>query len=135
MYVHYDGVLELNEATMAAFAGGNTDYGDHYFRTSPRFKTGNERYRWLNTVLFVGRGQAAFQTPSSMRFIASLEAAMRPNHGALNAGPRRSVRIPIGSFRRSWEASACQRSRHRRLILRRANRMVLTRRLAAAIGR
>ena len=57
VYVHYDGVLELNEATMAAFAGGNTDYGDHYFRTSPRFETGDERYRWLNSVLFVGRGR------------------------------------------------------------------------------
>jgi hypothetical protein len=59
VYLSYAGVLELNEATMAGLAGGSTEYDDHYFRTVPRFETGDERYRWLTTALFVGRGRLA----------------------------------------------------------------------------
>ena len=43
IYVHYEGLLELNEAFMAAMAGGSTDFGDNYFRTTPRMETGDER--------------------------------------------------------------------------------------------
>jgi hypothetical protein len=57
VYVSYTGLLELNEATQAGLAGGSTDYGDHYFRTTPRFETGDDRYRWVNNAVFVGRGR------------------------------------------------------------------------------
>ncbi len=57
IYLSYAGILELNAATMAGLAGGSTEYDDHYFRTVPQFETGDERYRWLTTALFVGRGR------------------------------------------------------------------------------
>jgi hypothetical protein len=57
IYVSYGGLLELNEAAMGGLAGGSTAYDDHYFRITPRFETGDDRYRWLNTALFVGRGR------------------------------------------------------------------------------
>jgi hypothetical protein len=57
LYIQYVGLLEMNEAVMAALAsGGGTAYGDQAFHTNPRFETGDERYTWLNTTFFVGEG-------------------------------------------------------------------------------
>src|SRR5882757_6745665 len=51
----YYGLLEMN-AKLQAVVGDvkfGTEYGDHYFRTNPRFETGDPRYAWLNQTLFV----------------------------------------------------------------------------------
>jgi hypothetical protein len=56
IYFQYWGLLEVNEATMGAIAGGETDFEDHYFRTTPRLETGDERYAWVNQTVFVGKG-------------------------------------------------------------------------------
>jgi hypothetical protein len=37
--------------------GSGTDWGDQYFRTTPRFETGDERYEWLTSSLFVAEGR------------------------------------------------------------------------------
>ena len=59
IYVQYPGLLELNETTMAAIgAGAGTEFEDHYFRTTPRLETGDERYAWVNQTVFVGKGHA-----------------------------------------------------------------------------
>ncbi len=58
LYIQYTGLLELSESVQAALGrGARTDYGDQYFYTNPRFETGDERYAWLNTSFFVGRGR------------------------------------------------------------------------------
>lgn len=58
IYVQYLGVIEYNEAALAANAGEHsTEYADHYFRTAPRLETGDERYAWVNQTLFVGEGR------------------------------------------------------------------------------
>jgi len=58
IYVSYYGVLEMNEKVQSATAGGSgTEYGDQYFRTNPRFETGDPRYAWLNQTLFVAEGR------------------------------------------------------------------------------
>jgi hypothetical protein len=36
--------------------GSATDWNDQYFRTTPRFETGDERYRWMTTSLFLAEG-------------------------------------------------------------------------------
>lgn len=57
IYSHYTGLLELNDKVVHASASSSaTDWNDQYFRTSPRFETGDERYRWLTTSLFVAEG-------------------------------------------------------------------------------
>ena len=57
IYMSYFGVLELNEAVQRALATrGETRWEDQYFRTTPRFETGDERYAWLNRVQAVGKG-------------------------------------------------------------------------------
>lgn len=57
IYVSYFGILEMNVKVQQALAtGSGTDYGDHYFRTNPRFETGDPRYAWLNHTFFVGEG-------------------------------------------------------------------------------
>ena len=59
LYLSYYGVLEMNakmQAVMADLKVG-TDFGDHYFRTNPRFETGDPRYAWLNQTLFVAEGR------------------------------------------------------------------------------
>ena len=58
LYVSYYGILELNDQVQRALAEGTgTDYGDQYFRTNPRFETGDPRYAWLNHTCFVGEGR------------------------------------------------------------------------------
>jgi hypothetical protein len=57
IYFQYFGLLELNEASMAAIGGGGTDFEDHYFRINPRLESGDPRYAWVNQSLFVGKGR------------------------------------------------------------------------------
>ncbi len=58
VYIHYHGVLEMNEKVMAVSAQGEeTDYGDTYFMTQPRFETGDPRYQWLNSIVAVAEGR------------------------------------------------------------------------------
>jgi hypothetical protein len=57
IYAQYHGFLELTEATMSGITTASpTDFEDHYFRTTPRFETGDERYLWLTQTVFVGTG-------------------------------------------------------------------------------
>lgn len=58
IYVQYFGVLVINEKVAAALAQGEeTQYGDSYFVTQPRFETGDERYAWLNSIVAVAEGR------------------------------------------------------------------------------
>lgn len=56
IYFQYYGLLEINEASMAAIGGAGSDFEDHYFRTNPRLETGDERYAWVNQTMFIGKG-------------------------------------------------------------------------------
>lgn len=58
VYMTYTGVLEQNEAAQQALAGsGETQYGDHYFVTQPRFECGSEGYEWLNRTVAIAEGR------------------------------------------------------------------------------
>ena len=58
LYAQADGLIELNEAAQAAIAGGaGTDYGDQYIRVVFRLETGDPRYAWVNTNVFIGQGR------------------------------------------------------------------------------
>jgi hypothetical protein len=59
VYVQYNGVLELNAVVQEVMAGtrAGTDFADQYFRTTPRFETGDPRYAWLNQSVFVSEGR------------------------------------------------------------------------------
>ena len=58
LYVQYNGLLQMNQKVTDAVAkGASTDYGDQYFRTTPRFETGDPRYAWLNQSVFVAEGR------------------------------------------------------------------------------
>jgi hypothetical protein len=61
IYVQYLGLLEMNKAVGRATVDptAETGFGDQYFRTTPRFETGDERYTWLNTSVFVAEGRIA----------------------------------------------------------------------------
>ncbi len=66
IYVQYYGVLVLNEAVAKALSeGGETQYGDSYFMTQPRFETGDPNYAWLNSVVAVAEGRAL---PSAVEY-------------------------------------------------------------------
>ena len=58
LYLTYTGLVEMNEKAQQALAsGGGTDFADQYFRTTPRFETGDPRYAWLNRTIFVAEGR------------------------------------------------------------------------------
>lgn len=60
IYVQYSGLIEMNETVGTALGtGGATEYPDQYFRITPRFETGDARYAWLHTQVFVGQGRVA----------------------------------------------------------------------------
>jgi hypothetical protein len=56
--MHYTGLVQQTEAfAAAAQADRPTDWNDHYMRLAIRFDTGDSRYHWLNTSLFVASGR------------------------------------------------------------------------------
>ena len=58
IYMHYHGILEMNEKVVAALANGESiEYGDTYFMTAPRFETGDARYEWINRIVAVAEGR------------------------------------------------------------------------------
>jgi hypothetical protein len=58
VYVQYSGVLELNEKVTNALAtGGSTEVEDQYFRATPRFETGDDRYAWMQQSVFLSAGR------------------------------------------------------------------------------
>jgi len=58
LYLNYTGLIEYNDAIVAAFqSGGSTEYGDALLLTQIRFEAGDERYGWLNRCLGVAEGR------------------------------------------------------------------------------
>jgi hypothetical protein len=59
IYLSYFGILEMNAKIQQALTDPNTgtDFGDQYFRSTPRIETGDARYAWLNQSVFVGEGR------------------------------------------------------------------------------
>lgn len=59
VYLSYYGLFNLTPAIMEIMGGGgqSTEFEDQYFRTNPRFETGDERYAWLNQTMFIGEGR------------------------------------------------------------------------------
>lgn len=58
LFVSYRGVLNVApDVAGKIFAGQEVDHTtEYYFRTTPRFETGDERYAWLNRLVTVGYG-------------------------------------------------------------------------------
>ena len=55
--VTYHGVLDVaTEASRRVFAGEDVSPSEYYFRTTPRFETGDARYTWLNKTVSVATG-------------------------------------------------------------------------------
>lgn len=57
IYMHYTGLLEYNDKAQAGFAGGETSYDDHYFRSTPLLECGHKNYAWVNQTLFAAKGR------------------------------------------------------------------------------
>ena len=58
LYVQYYGFIVVpGELLGPADALAALDPAEYYFRTAPTFRTGDERYAWLNKVLCVGVGR------------------------------------------------------------------------------
>jgi Protein of unknown function (DUF3237) len=56
--MHYTGLVQQTGAfRQAAEANQPTKWNDQYMRLTMRFDTGAERYRWLNTSLFIAKGR------------------------------------------------------------------------------
>jgi hypothetical protein len=58
IYLQYFGLLQMTDKVQAAVSDtkSGTEYGDQYFRTSPRFETGDPRYAWMNQSVFLAEG-------------------------------------------------------------------------------
>jgi hypothetical protein len=57
IYLHYRGILDITQDVLRrVFSGEDVPLSEYYFRTSPRFEAGNEKYAWLNKVVCVGVG-------------------------------------------------------------------------------
>ncbi|GAA0292085.1 DUF3237 family protein [Kineococcus aurantiacus] len=58
VYFHGGGLIEMNEATLAAIGGQRpSDFGDAYIRLSLTLESGDSRYAWVNESLFVAEGR------------------------------------------------------------------------------
>jgi hypothetical protein len=62
VYLSYRGVLKVTPEVMRrVLEGEDVDASEFYFRTTPRFETGHEKYAWLNTTVAVGYGRFGAQ--------------------------------------------------------------------------
>jgi Protein of unknown function (DUF3237) len=58
IFVTYRGVLDATPDVMRrALSGEEVSPSEYYFRTTPRFETGSEKYAWLNRTVCVGVGR------------------------------------------------------------------------------
>lgn len=58
LFVQYRGInIPSEEARGKRAAGRETEFGDAYFMTSPRFETGDPRYAWLNSIVTLAEGR------------------------------------------------------------------------------
>jgi len=55
IYVQYYGIVKINSE--GGTSEGESQFGDTYFMTQPRFETGAENYQWLNSIVVVGEGR------------------------------------------------------------------------------
>ena len=57
IYLEGNGVWRSDPTRPSRPEGEPADYGDMYIMAAPRFETGDERYKWLNEIVWRGRGQ------------------------------------------------------------------------------
>ncbi len=56
--VTYHGVLDVApDVARRVFAGEDVSPSEYYFRTTPRFETGDARYAWLNKTVSIATGR------------------------------------------------------------------------------
>lgn len=56
IYMQYFGVLDFAAIVEKLAKGEDTEFGEAYFMTTPRFETGDARYAWLNRIVAVAEG-------------------------------------------------------------------------------
>lgn len=60
IYIHYTGVLKIDEASAKVLRWSkdakSTNYGDHEWFAGPIIETSSEKYKWVETSLFVAQG-------------------------------------------------------------------------------
>ena len=57
IFARYRGVITpIDPATVVKVLSGKIEPGEFYYRTTPSFETGDERYAWLNTAVCVAVG-------------------------------------------------------------------------------
>ncbi len=58
IYIYYRGVTNASpEIRERIQKGEDVDPSEYYFRTTPIFETGSEKYSWLNKIICVGVGK------------------------------------------------------------------------------
>ncbi|KAF7194345.1 hypothetical protein HII31_04378 [Pseudocercospora fuligena] len=61
IYVHYDGMMKVDEMAYAAVMGTEkartTRYGDHELFATPIMETGDENWKWIESAVWVAEGR------------------------------------------------------------------------------
>lgn len=61
LYIHYTGVLKIDEAGGKVLGWAKdaktTNFGDHQWFAGPIVETSSEKFKWVETTLFVGEGR------------------------------------------------------------------------------
>ncbi|MBW2365485.1 MAG: DUF3237 domain-containing protein [Deltaproteobacteria bacterium] len=58
IYTYYRGVIDAtSEIFEKAQMGETVDPSEYYFRTTPVFETGSEKYNWISKIICVGVGE------------------------------------------------------------------------------
>ncbi len=57
IYLQGNGVWRSDPTRPSRPEGKPADYGDMYIMATPRFETGDERYKWLNEIVCVAEGK------------------------------------------------------------------------------
>ncbi len=58
IYLQNQGLWRSDPGRPAPREGKAADFGDMYIMSTPRFETGDERYKWLNDFVYLAEGKA-----------------------------------------------------------------------------
>lgn len=62
--------MKFDEGIMGMItrSGKTTNFGDHEWFMSPRFETSAEKFKWIESTMFVGRGRCIVEEQAAVEY-------------------------------------------------------------------
>lgn len=112
LYIHYNGVLKLDEAVGKVLSWApdarTTNYGDHEWFSGPIFETSDPNLKWMETSLFVGQGHFVVEgKDEAVEYQIYKVVKLSTPSGSLALARVHSFVLALGQFPHSYQEKSC----------------------------